>query len=298
MRILLTGATGHLGPYVLREMRRRGLHAWGWRREQPITLFDLPIRQVDVADPQAVAQAWRQEPPTHVLHAAALSAIADCYRDPAAAQRVNVEGTRYLADLVRQHGARLLLVSTDLVFDGSQGNYSEADPPGPLSIYARSKLAAEGIVADLPQALMVRVSWLLGPKLIGPPRFLDDLIAKLRAGQAVRLFTDEYRSVLPLTWAARALVDALLSDAAGLFHLGGPERLSRYELGCRLAAHLQVPTELVEGCQQADVPAPEPRPRDVSLSSQRWRERFPEHTWPPVAQGLAEVIPPVEGGQS
>lgn len=298
MRILLTGATGHLGPYVLRELRGRGLPALGWRRDAGGRLFDLPIRQVDVSDAQAVARAWSEEPPTHVLHAAALSAIADCYRDPAAAERINVAGTRHLAEHARRFGARLLFVSTDLVFDGAKGDYTETDVPRPLSIYARSKLAAETVVADLPQALIVRVSWLLGPKLVGPPRFLDDLLAKLRAGQPVRLFTDEYRSVLPLTWAARALVDALLSDATGLLHLGGPERISRYELGLRLAEQLQVPMELVEGCQQADVPAPEPRPRDVSLSSQRWGERFPDHVWPSFAQGLAEVVPANGGGAS
>lgn len=290
MRLLVTGATGHLGPYLLHEAQSRGLPVVGWRQGPSTVLFEAPIQSVDVTDQSAVAQAMASVAPTHIIHAAALSAIADCYRDPSAAQRINVDGTRHVIMAAQRCQARVLLVSTDLVFDGQRGEYTEADEPRPLSIYGHSKLAAERIAAEWPECLTVRVSWLLGPKLVGAPRFLDDVIAKLQCGQTVRLFADEFRSPLPLTWAARALIDAVQSRACGLLHLAGPVRMSRWEMGCEVATVLGLRPELILPGSQADAPAPEPRPQDVSLKSLYWHSLFPTPPLKSFAAGVAEVL--------
>lgn len=290
MRLLITGATGHLGPYLLREANNQGLGTVGWRQGPSTVLFDVPIHSVDVTDQFAVAQAMAGVAPTHIIHAAALSAIADCYRNPQAAQRINVDGTRHVLKEAQRWQARTLLVSTDLVFDGQRGGYTEADEPRPLSIYGHSKLSAERIAAEWPDALIVRVSWLLGPKLFGEPRFLDDVLAKLRCGQTVRLFADEFRSPLPLTWAARALIDAVRSPARGLLHLAGPVRMSRWEMGCRTAKALGLRTDLILPGSQADVPSHEPRPKDVSLRSLYWGKLFPTTPTISFEAGLYEVF--------
>jgi dTDP-4-dehydrorhamnose reductase len=269
MRILVTGASGQLGAYLLRELHGRAdLVAWSGSRH------------VDLTDPHALAAAFHAAHPDVVIHAAALARLADCQREPRRAQQVNVTATAALADQCVQSGTRLVFVSTDLVFDGERGGYREDDAPSPLSVYGRTKRDAEDVVRAVPQAVVARLSLLYGPSRNGRSSFFDEQTAALRTGRPVTLFTDEWRTPLDLTTAARALAALAVSEITGTLHVGGPERLSRYEMGVRLAAALGVEASAIVAMTRAEAPAAEPRPRDTSLDSSRWRAAFPEIPWP------------------
>jgi dTDP-4-dehydrorhamnose reductase len=101
----------------------------------------------------------------------------------------------------------------------------------------------------------------------------------------VRLFHDEWRTPLGLRTAARALLAVAGSDVAGLLHVGGPERMSRLEMGQRLAAHLGVPATGIEAVSRRTA-AGEPRPQDTSLDSTRWRDSLPTIPWPTFEREL------------
>src|SRR5579885_1246798 len=132
MRILITGASGQLGAYLLHEVRRcGGVVAWSGGRCGEA--FGIPWRPVDLGDPDAVATAFREARPDAVIHAAAWARVSDCWRDPEGARRINTAGTRVLAELAEATRARLVLVSTDLVFDGEHAPYREEDPAVPVS---------------------------------------------------------------------------------------------------------------------------------------------------------------------
>jgi dTDP-4-dehydrorhamnose reductase len=292
MRVLITGASGYLGSYLLRHLRTTGTPVAAWSGARHGDLFGVPLRPVDLADPDAVADAFAEARPDVVLHTAALAKIGDCHRDPARAERVNTRGTAVLGERAAKAGARLVLVSTDLVFDGERGPYREEDEPAPLSVYGRTKAAAEAAVLGLPRTAVVRVSLLFGPSLTDRPSFFDDQVAALRGGRSVSLFADEWRTPLPLHTAAQALFAIALSDRTGLLHLGGPERLSRFEMGRRLAEFLGVSPSSVVAGRREQVAAPEPRPRDTSLDSSRWRQHFPARPWPKYAEALPELFRP------
>jgi dTDP-4-dehydrorhamnose reductase len=290
MRILVTGASGYLGSYLVRHLRGAGSPVAAWSGARHGDLFGVPLRPVDLADPDAVAAAFADDRPDVILHTAALAKIGDCHRDPARAERINTRGTAVLGELAVKAGARLVLISSDLVFDGARGGYREEDEPTPLSVYGRTKAAAEKAVLGLPRTAVVRVSLLFGPSLTDRPSFFDEQVAALRAGRPVALFADEWRTPLPLHTAGRALSSVALSDWTGLLHLGGPERLSRLEMGQRLAAFLGVPPAGIVAARREQVAAPEPRPRDTSLDSSRWRQRFPAQPWPKHAEALPELF--------
>src|SRR5262245_37861905 len=160
MRLLVTGASGQLGGYLLRESAVAGLDMTAWCHSHPGEVAGVTLRPVDLADGGAVASAFREARPDAVIHAAAVSSIAACHRNPGRAERVNVGGTALLAELAAAAGARLVLVSTDLVFDGERGGYREEDAPAPLSVYGRTKVAAEGAALACPRAAAVRCSLL------------------------------------------------------------------------------------------------------------------------------------------
>jgi dTDP-4-dehydrorhamnose reductase len=291
MRWLVTGASGQLGGYLLRHLRDRGELVTAWSGSRGGELFGVPFHPVNLADPDAVTVAFRAAPPDLILHAAALARLDECHRDPDRARRVNTQGSQLLAELADGAGARLVLVSTDLVFDGERGGYGEDDAPRPLSVYGRTKADAEAAVLASPRAAVARVSLLFGPNLAGRPGFFDGLVSALRAGRPVTLFTDEWRTPLGLATAARALTELAQSELSGLLHLGGPERLSRLEMGTQLAEHLGALPGPIVAAGRAAVPAPEPRPRDTSLDSSRWRGLFPDLPWPTYRSALAELLP-------
>jgi dTDP-4-dehydrorhamnose reductase len=289
MRILVTGASGYLGSYLLRELHGSADEVTAWSGTSSAELFGVRAGPVDLASPPAVREAFRQARPDLILHAAALARPADCQRDSERARRINAEGTAVLAELAELSGSRLLLVSTDLVFDGEQGWYREQDVPSPLSVYGRSKVAAETVALAVPRGAVIRVSLLFGPSLTGRPSFFDEQVTALRIGRPITLFTDEWRTSLSLVTAARALVSLARSDFTGLLHLGGPQRLSRLEMGQRLAAFLGAdPSTLVASNRTAAASA-EPRPRDTSLDSSRWRSLFPGQPWPNLEEALGEM---------
>src|SRR5262245_9991009 len=205
MHVLVTGASGLLGGYLLRQLRDDGLAVTAWSGTRTGEVFGTPLRTVDLGDPDAVAAACRAARPGVVLHAAAMARLPDCHRDPDRARRVNTNATAVLAELAAQAGARLLLVSTDLIFDGERGWYREEDAPAPLSVYGRTKAAAEESALAAPGGAVVRMSLLFGPSLTSRP-FFDEQVTALRAGRPLTLFADEWRTPLALTTAARALV--------------------------------------------------------------------------------------------
>jgi dTDP-4-dehydrorhamnose reductase len=291
MRILITGASGQLGGYLLRELRGGVGEVVAWSGSRAGELFGHTLRPVELSKSASIADAFDEARPDLVIHAAAMARVSDCYADPEKARRVNAAATATLAELSARRGARFVFVSSDLVFDGARGRYTEQDSPSPLSEYGRSKAAAEPTTRAVPRAAVARVSLLYGPSLIGRPSFFDEQMTALRGGRPVTLFEDEFRSPLDLATAARALVALAESECAGVVHVGGPERMSRLELGQRLAKHLGLSGAGIIAVRRDQSPAPEPRPRDVSLDSSHWRQLFPTLPWPTLEEALRALCP-------
>jgi dTDP-4-dehydrorhamnose reductase len=289
MHILVTGASGVLGHYLLRQLSRTGHRVTAWSGSTTETAFGFRITPVPLTDGEALKQSLRATRPDLILHAAAIASVAACFRSPELAWRVNAEATRELVGLASESSARLLLVSTDLVFDGGQGRYGEADEARPLSVYGRTKLAAEEAVLGYDRAGVVRVSLLFGPALGEQRSFFDEQVAAIKAARPCRLFSDEWRTPLALSTAASALMQIAESDFTGLLHLGGPERMSRLEMGRRLARELGCDAASLVSVTRDSAATDEPRPRDNSLDSSGWRSLFPHHPWPTYEGALKEM---------
>jgi dTDP-4-dehydrorhamnose reductase len=270
-RVLVTGATGLLGGHLV-----PALAAGGWE----VFPFGGPTREggrgIDLGDRVAVEAMLARVVPAVVIHTAALAAAADCVADPARARRVNVEATANLAGGLRAIGGRLVHLSTDLVFDGERAPYLEDAPPAPVSIYGATKAEAETRALLAGDAVVVRTSLLFGRTRTERRGFFDAQMEAIEAGRPIMLFEDEWRTPLSLAAAAEALVAIADSDVQGTIHLGGPERMTRWEMGDRLARHLGRSSATIARGVRAAVTGGEPRPRDVSLDSTAFRDRFPK----------------------
>jgi dTDP-4-dehydrorhamnose reductase len=289
MRLLVTGASGQLGAYLLRDLAGRDHEVTAWSGSRHSDLFGVPLTRVDLTNRDSVVAAFRAARPATVIHCAALTDTAKCHSHPEQAEALNVRGTRLLAELADETRARLVHVSTDLVFNGERSWYVEEDAPAPVSVYGWTKVRAEEAVRACGRGVVVRVSWMFGPTLTGQPKFFDDQVSRLRASKRLPLYTDQWRTPLSLTTAALALIALAETECTGTLHLGGPERMSRFEFGRRLAEFLGADASVIDEKKREDMPGPEPRPRDTSLDSSRWRGLFPRLSWPTWEQALAEM---------
>lgn len=252
--VWVTGAGGLIGNTLVETAAQ---FAPGW------LVKGLRRGDIDLADFRAVADLHRREQPSLIIHCAALSRGPACEADPALAKRLNVGVTEFLGGLCAE--SDFIHFSTDLVFDGKKGNYSESDPVNPLSVYAETKVAAEQAVSGNPRHTIIRTSLNGGKSPTGDRGFNEELRRQWSVGKATRLFSDEYRSPIPALATARAVWELARAGARGIYHVGGSERLSRFEIGLAVAELCPELNPKIEACSLATHQGP-PRPPDTSLN--------------------------------
>lgn len=249
---IITGATGLIGHYLIKSAPR-------WAPQWDVR--GITRQDVDLTDVGAVRRFWRDLHPDVVIHCAAQSRTGPCQQDPVLARRINVEVTSLLAELAAE--IPFLFFSSDQVFDGSKGWYVETDPVNPLNVYGETKAKAEGLVLQNPRHSVIRAALNAGTSPTGDRSFVEDM-RNSRKGGTLTLFTDEFRCPLPAGMTARALWELIEQDRPGLYHLGGAERLSRWEIGQALTSWYPELTGQIEpGSVGAYVGAP--RPPDLSM---------------------------------
>ena len=213
---------------------------------------------------QAIARHGKwSSPPDLILHCAALSKSAACEKEPELARESNVELTRQLCELARD--TSLIFFSTDLVFDGTKGNYSETDTVNPLTVYGRTKVEAEQIVLSNPRHTVIRLALNAGVSPTGDRAFNEEIHNAWRRGETLNLFTDEFRTPIPAAVTARAVWELAAKGATGLFHLGGTEKLSRWQIGELLAERWKDVAPKMRPGLVRDYKGP-PRSPDTSLN--------------------------------
>jgi dTDP-4-dehydrorhamnose reductase len=218
--VWITGAGGLIGNYLVQTAPHFALQ---WR------LRALTRGQLDLLDFAAVRREFEKDRPQLVIHCAAITSVAGAETDPKLARRLNVEVTKLIAELAAE--IQFMFFSTDLVFDGRNGNYVETDAPNPLHLYGETKAAAEQVVLKNPRHLVVRTSLNGGVSRAGNRGFNEQLRRSLQTISEMKLFTDEFRSPIPAAETARAVWDLAGKNRAGIFHVAGAEKLSRWQIG-------------------------------------------------------------------
>jgi dTDP-4-dehydrorhamnose reductase len=265
-KLLITGASGFLGWHLCQAAQANWQVYGTYLRNCP-TIVGVHLRQLDLSDPSATGEYFDQLRPDAVIHTAAQSQPNFCQIHPQVSAAINITASLHLAEQCATLAIPLLFTSTDLVFDGQSPPYKESDPVSPLSVYGKQKVHAEqGILNRHPGATICRMPLMFGAAPTAPS-FIQSFVKTLRARQSLQLFADEFRTPVSGETAAAGLLLLLACQVTGIIHLGGSQRLSRYQFGQILAEVLQVSPTLLIPCSQADVPMPAPRPADVSLDS-------------------------------
>ena len=267
-RILVLGGTGLVGNALYRFWLARGANAAATsRRRHEVGGF----QSLDMTDPAAVKSVLAHVKPSLVAVPAANAFVDDCERRPAETRRVNVDGTLNVARLCREIGARMIFFSSDYVFDGVRGSYTEEDPVSPINEYGRQKAETESaVLATDPRNLVIRTSGAYGWQW-EPKNFVLQVRARLSAGQTMKVASDV--SYNPTYAKNLAEIVAALADAgaAGIFHVVGAQRLARFEFAARAARAFGLDERLLQPVSYAEFQSPTPRPKATSLSTAKVR---------------------------
>ncbi len=244
-RILITGASGLLGL---------NLALYAAKLDNVIgTVFshglkDVPFRVIkaDLQDSMEIRDCVEEANPDVIINCAAMANLEACEKEPEIAERINSKMPMELAEVAKKRKIKLMHISTDAVFDGQRGDYTEDDQPNPLSWYAHTKWEAEKAVAGMnPDALIVRVNF-YGYSLLGKRSLAEFFLYNLAAGTRVFGFSDVKFCPLLVQDLAPILFGMIKKSLKGIYHVVSPESLSKYDFGVRIARLFDLNENLVE----------------------------------------------------
>ncbi|MFM2064786.1 MAG: dTDP-4-dehydrorhamnose reductase [Cyanobacteriota bacterium] len=267
-KLLITGASGFLGWHLC-QIAKQKWEVYGTYATHFLEIPDVKILKVDLTDFQNLKSLFNDIKPDAVIHTAAQSQPNYCQLHPQLSYTINVTASCNIAGLCADNSLPLAFTSTDLVFDGLKSPYKETDEVSPVNIYGEQKAQAEaGILELYPQAAICRMPLMFGNETPTAKSFIQGFIQTLKDGKELSLFRDEFRTPVSANTAAKGLLLAL-EKVNGIIHLGGKERISRYDFGKILVEVMQLPSDKLKSCLQDDVKMAAPRPKDVSLDSEK-----------------------------
>ncbi len=259
MKIAITGASGRFGLGLQLAL------------EQKHTIYALRHADIDITKADDVERVLTAIHPDVVIHAAALPDIDYCETHLEETQKVNVDGTRNVMHGAAQIGAGLVQISTDAVFDGTKGApYVETDATKPISVYGRSKLAAELVVTEYEKHWIFRVSVLFGP---GKENFVSKAIEHVRAGMLHKVASDQLGSATYTLDASEKILELVEAKAYGLYHLCNSGPCTRMDLAKQAVVDAGLDPELVQGMPVESMSRPGPRVKYAVMEMAALRNR-------------------------
>jgi len=270
-KLLLTGHGGFVAGSVVWQALRSGewdVYAFSLIEKEEVRerFRCIPF---DLCDTAKLQDTFLEIKPEAVIHTAALADIDFCQNNQADAERVNVGVTRDLAQLCAETGAKMIFCSTDTVFDGQKGRYTEEDAPHAVNFYAETKIRAEEILREtVENSLIARLSLVMGLPVLGAGNsFLPKAFDAWEKGEQTKFPANEIRTPVDVITVGQAFLEIAANDFTGTIHLAGSTRINRYEMARQIAERLGYNPDLVIPTDSNAMPNRAPRPNDASLDN-------------------------------
>ena len=278
-RVLVTGGNGLLGTKTLGLLLAQGRQPVSASLEPECLnrfLGDFPYFQLDITDAHAVSNLVADIRPEAVIHTAAFTAVDACETQRELSWRVNVDGTANVAAACREASVRLAHVSTEYVFDGESGPYTEEDIPHPISYYGLSKLESEKAVRErCSDWAIARTTVLFGEAPNVRPSFVAWLVDKLGKGETVRVVDDQIGSPTLADNLAEMLLAVLDSDRQGIYNTVGDSIIDRHSFAVIAAERFGLDPNLIQRIKTSELNQPAARPLKAGLIMEKFKKDFP-----------------------
>jgi dTDP-4-dehydrorhamnose reductase len=265
--ILVTGASGLLGSNLVLHLQKEGTETLAIYNKKPIFFENVQSMKLDITDEKSVKNLILSKQPECIIHCAAQTDVDWCENNPSQAYKINVDATRYIAESAYKTGSPVIFISTDSVFNGERGNYSETDVPDPLNIYAKSKLQGEAEVLKTNANNIIIRTNIYGWNLQKKYSLSEWILNKLESGQTVPAFHDIIFSSILVNDLSEIILKMANERMYGLYHVGSSESCTKYEFARKLAEVFNLDIHLVQPVSIADMNLNARRPKNMSLNT-------------------------------
>jgi len=284
MKLLVIGGSGLLG-YKTTELAAKKHETFFTYNYRPAEIENATGLKLDKCDREETLRTTEKIRPDVVIDTAAQHNVDYCETNKQEAWKVNVEGTKNVVDACKQIGARLIFLSTDYVFDGTKGRYSEQDLPNPINYYGETKLEAENLVKNAGiRSAIARTSVIYGwnPSEIAGLKsssgksvnFAIWALRKLRVGEEIKTVTDQYSSPTLADNLAEVLLAMALSDKQGIYHTAGGSCLNRYDFTLKIARVFGFDNTLIRPVTSEAFKQAAQRPKRCCLDTSKTEQTF------------------------
>lgn len=284
MKVLITGANGLLGQHLVKLLLEKNYQVFATGKGAARFSISQDQQQyqqhsyyeMDITDAQSVARVFAITQPEVVVHAAAMTQVDDCELDPGQCERTNVQGTAHVLTEAEIYSRHFIYISTDFVFDGEKGNYSEDDDLKPVSYYGFTKMQAEALVqtGDMPWSI-VRTCLVYGNVLQGTRSNIISWVRdSLQQGKRIRVVSDQYRTPTYVEDLAKGISLIIDRKAEGVFHISGKDLLTPYDMAVKTAELLQLDQSLIEKVDASSFTQPGKRPPRTGFNIEKARREL------------------------
>jgi dTDP-4-dehydrorhamnose reductase len=251
MKVLLTGANGFLGYYLVQQLLEKGYELIATGRGDCRLPYlghkGFEYVSMDFTDPFAVHDVFLKFQPRAVIHAGAMSKVDECEQHQWQAYHVNVEGTLNLLLNAADQKCFFVFISTDFIFDGNKGMYKEEDQAAPVNFYGKTKLEAEEAIKEYEYDWAIVRTILVYDK---PHSAKDNILTlvkkKLEKGEEYKVVSDQIRTPTYVEDLAKGIALVIEKKATGVYHIGGMDVLSPFDMACRTADYLGLDRTLIK----------------------------------------------------
>lgn len=266
--LVVVGANGLLGQNVIKRLKHRfRIHAVSLEEEPYFPAEQIKsYTQLDITSRAQVIEFLQKIKPDVIINTAAFTNVDACEDVPDKCWSVNVRGVEYLIDACSTFKPVFVQVSTDYVFSGEEGPYSEEDEPNPRGNYARSKLAGEHVVENSNlEYIIARTQVLFGVAHRVRHNFVTWVIEQLTNNKKIRIVDDQIGTPTYAPDFAEAIDRLLQKEAFGLFHISGPDIISRYDFALKIAQIFDLNADLIERIKTKELKQKAPRPMNSAF---------------------------------
>jgi len=269
-KLLITGGSGFIG-WNLAKCAAEFYDVFFTYRQHPVSIEGCQEYQVNLQNRSEIEDLLEEIQPEIVIHTAAIADVDICEKHRSLAYEINVATTSHLAKCAEELNCRFVYISTDLIFDGKAGNYTETDRPISINYYGETKLLGEkAVMSTMTDYLIVRMALVYGTGNGVNGCFTDWIRNGLEHEKPVSLYTDQYRTPLFVLDGVRALVELIEKPVKKeIFHLAGKERLNRYDFGKKFAKVFGYNDQWLRRTKMQGIDSRAQRGSDCSLNTEK-----------------------------